>query len=186
MVNQIVSSWGVMKTVIKVLAFVMLAALVAPEASFAGRLTLAQENLIGLPNRFAVKVSYFQPEGEFSPESVKALSEEKLASSGLTIVSELASSPLAIVNVNVQRVPGASGAADDYDVDVNLYNLTLLETKYKLRKGTLWKMGSFRVKPSLDFPKDVEEQVLRLLEYLVHDYAIANPGIGSVKEEPQG
>lgn len=143
-------------------------------ARSADALTLLQENLIDMPNRFALAIVDFAADGEFTPQSVRALAEKQLQSSGFKLVPEESAPPLATIQVTVMR-------RDDpiegklYMLDVNVYNASTINTTYRLRKGTIWMVGSEKVVAGGDFPKDVEKKVSRLLRYLVQDYFTANP-----------
>ncbi len=139
----------------------------------AGHLTIKQENLRGLPNQFVVVVEPFPQDGMLTPESVKTAVETQLMTKGIKIVDDLDISPLSKINVNVNLVEGEN-AQEVYAVDLNIYNLNVIRTRYELRKGTIWMLGSFNVTPGPDFPKGVERQVSRMVNYFINDYYKAN------------
>lgn len=140
----------------------------------ANALTLLQENLIDIPNRFAVAIVDFAVDGELTPQSVRGLAEQQFQAAGFKLVSEESAPPLATIQVTVMR-------RDDpiegkvYMLDVNVYNVSTINTVYRLRKGTIWMVGSEKVAAGKDFPKDVERKLGRMLRYLVQDYFTANP-----------
>lgn len=148
----------------------------------AGALTLAQEKLIDLANRFSVVVTDFEPDGLLTPESVKSNVEQQLTASGLELAPPDSAPPLAIVTVNVAKEQIEDEPEYNYKLDINVYNLSTIGTRFELRKGTVWMIGSYRVTPGRRFPTDVERQISRMLRYFIGDYYTANP---SLKTENQ-
>lgn len=140
----------------------------------AGALTLLQENLIDLPNRFAVTVADFADDGELTPQNVRGLVEKQLQSAGFKLVAEDSAPPLATVQVTVMRRDDPA-AGKTYMLDVNVYNVSTISTVYRLRKGTIWMVGSEKVVAGQDFPQDVEGKLSQMLRYLAQDYFTANP-----------
>lgn len=134
-----------------------------------------QENLIDLPNRFAVTVSTFEDDNGLTPQSVRTLVETQLAGAGFKLVAERGAPPLATIQVMVMRQDDpVEGAV--YLLDMNVYNEATLKTKYRLRKGTIWMMGTEKVKAGEEFPGNVEGKLSQMLRYLIRDYFAMNPG----------
>lgn len=168
-----------MKTGAKVTAGFFVAAIMVLTADAASSLTLLQENLIDIPNRFTVVVADFEPDGLLTPESVKSKTEQQLSNSGFELVSPDSKPPISFVNVSVVKEYGEDETEYDYKLDINVYNIGTIKTKYELRKGTVWMIGSYRVTPGKTFPADVELQLSRMLRYLVGDYYAANPNVNA-------
>lgn len=136
-------------------------------------LTLLQENLIGIPNRFVVNVSQIDGNGPMTQASVKTMVEQQVEALGVILVKDKPAPPIAYINVNiVQREEGGEKA---YMIDLNVYNDSTIGTTYRLRKGTVWMMGSVKAVPGADFPRDVEQRISQLVQYFVQDYFAANP-----------
>ncbi len=151
---------------------VMFMAVLGP--SSAGALTLLQENLIDMPNRFAVSIVDFADDGELTPLNIRSLVEKQLQTAGFKLVAEESAPPLATVQVTVMRRDDpAEGKL--YMLDVNVYNVSTINTVYRLRKGTIWMVGSEKVVAGKTFPRDVEGKLTQMLRYLVQDYFTANP-----------
>ncbi len=160
-----------MKQRIFILLILFIAAFGSPSAS---ALTLLQENLIDVPNRFAVSIADFAADGEFTPQSVRNLVEKQLVTAGFKLVSEESAPPLATVQVTiVRRDDPAEGKV--YMLDLNVFNVSVINTVYRLRKGTVWMVGSEKVIAGNDFPKNVEGRLSQMVRYLVQDYFTANP-----------
>lgn len=138
-------------------------------------LTLLQENLMGMPNKFEVRVTLPEGEGALSKESIKAMVEQQLTALGILVAKEKSAPPIGYVNVNIARRDEPEGKA--YMVDLNIYNHSTISTAYRLRKGTVWMMGSVKVVPGADFPADVERNVTQLIQYFIQDYFAANPDL---------
>jgi len=143
----------------------------------ADALTLLQENLVGLANRFSVTVSDFEPDGPLTPDSVKSMVEEQLTNAKLNLLSRYEAPPLSHINVNVIKTPRNDEDEYDYLIDVNVYNISTIRKQYELRKGTVWMMGSYRVTPGENFPADVELQIKRIIRFFIGDYYAANPSV---------
>jgi len=138
-------------------------------------LTVLQSRLVGLPNRFTVEVPNFKPDGMLTSKSVKVMVENELAIKRLSVVDS-DEPPLAKIIINVRQNPVHDVDRDYlYYLDVNVYNLTVINTTYKLRKGTIWMFGSTEVTPGEQFPKDVERAIKRIVAYFISDYFAANP-----------
>lgn len=143
----------------------------------ADALSLLQENLIDMPNRFAVAIVHFADDGELTPQSVRGLVEKQFQAAGFKLVPEESAPPLATIQVTViRRDDPIEGKV--YLLDVNVYNASTINTAYRLRKGTIWMIGSEKVVAGKDFPRDVEGKLSRMLRYLVQDYFAANPNEG--------
>lgn len=140
-------------------------------------LTLMQERLIDMDNRFAVVVSDFEPDGLLTRGSVSSLLEQQLTLSGLEIIPVGSPPPLALINVNIVKAEGAKGGEYDYLVDMNIYNMATVNTKYQLRQGTVWSIGAYRITPGKNFPRGVEGRIRRMLRLFIGDYYTANPGL---------
>ena len=168
-----------MKTGGKVTVSLLVAALMVLTAGVASSLTLLQENLIDIPNRFTVIVSDFEPDGLLTPESVKSNVEQQLGNAGIELVSSDSKPPISFVNVSVVKEMSEDEMEYDYKLDINVYNIGTIKTKFELRKGTVWMIGSYRVTPGKSFPADVELQLSRMLRYLVGDYYAANPNVNA-------
>ncbi|GMT42832.1 MAG: hypothetical protein IEMM0002_1243 [bacterium] len=140
-------------------------------------LTILQENLIGVNTKLTVVVSDFKPDGLLTNESVQSMVEKQLISSGFEIVSASTPPPLVMVNVNIVKSVDGAGGATDYFVDINVYNLTTIQTEYKLRKGTVWNIGAYKITPGKNFPLGVEETIRRMVRYFVGDFFTANPNL---------
>lgn len=143
----------------------------------ANGLTLMQENLVDLSNRITVVVTDFEPDGLFTPEGVKSVVEAQLANSGMELVSHDSKAPLSFVNVSVVKEQRENEMEYEYKLDINVYNVSTIKTKYELRKGTVWMIGSYRVRPGRNFPDDVELQLSRMMRYFIGDYYAANPKV---------
>ena len=169
-----------MKTGGKVTVTLIVAALMVLTAGAASSLTLLQENLIDIPNRFTVVVSDFEPDGLLTPESVKGNVEQQLVNAGFELVSPDSKPPISFVNVSIVKEMSEDEMEYDYKLDINVYNVGTIKTKFELRKGTVWMIGSYRVTPGKNFPSDVELQLSRMLRYLVGDYYAANPNVNAV------
>lgn len=155
-----------------VLIFAMCMAVFGPVSAHAAN--YLQENLIDLPNRFAVTVSTFADDGGLSPQSVRAMVEARLQAAGFKLAPENSAPPLATIQVMVlRRDDPAEGKV--YLLDLNVYNVATLKTTYRLRKGTIWMMGSEKVAAGKDFPRNVEEKLSQMLGYLTRDYFAMNP-----------
>ncbi len=160
-----------MKQRIFILFVLLMATFGTPSAN---ALTLLQENLTDIPNRFAVSIADFADDGEFTRQTVRDLAERQLRAAGFKLVAEESAPPLATVQVTVvRRDDPAEGKV--YMLDVNVYNVSVIHTVYRLRKGTIWMVGSEKVVAGKDFPKDVEGKLSQMLRYLVQDYFAANP-----------
>ena len=134
-----------------------------------------QENLIDLPNRFAVTISAFADDNGLTPQSVRALVETQLTDAGFKLAPERSAPPLATIQVMVVRHEDpVEGAV--YLLDLNVYNVSTLRTTYRLRKGTIWMMGTEKVAAGEGFRGNVEERLSRMLRYLTQDYFAVNPG----------
>jgi hypothetical protein len=149
-----------------------------PKSVSALQLTVLQSRLLGLPNRFVVKVEDFESDGLLTPSSVKTLVESTLAKKGIKLAADPSTPPLAHVIVNIRQEMPPDGYGVTYFIDLNIFNDTVINTTYKLRKGTIWMMGSYKVTPGRDFPKNVEARIVKLIEYFVEDYFTANPFLG--------
>lgn len=145
--------------------------------SSAGAFSRLQENLVGLPNRFAVTVADFADDGSFTRQSVHDMVERQLRAAGFTLASENSAPPLATVQVMVVRHDDPS-EGKTYMLDLNIYNHSTLNTTYRLRMGTIWVMGSEKVVAGNEFPRDVEGKLSQMLRYLAQDYFAANPNEG--------
>ncbi len=150
----------------------MLMAIVSPSSAEA--LSLLQENLMDIPNRFALTVVNFADDGQLTPQNIRGLAEKRLQTAGFKLVAQDSAPPLATVQVTiVRRDDPIEGKV--YLLDVNVYNISTIKTIYRLRKGTIWMVGSEKVVAGKDFPKDVEEKLNQMLRWLVQDYFAANP-----------
>ena len=138
-------------------------------------ITQTQENMIGLPNRFAVVVSDFERDGLLSPDGVKSFVESLLNKLSIVLLEPKAEKPLALINVNVTKIPGETADDYKYQVDMNVYNLETINKTYTLREGTVWRMGSYVVTPTESFPEEVEDKISELVNYFIFDYFTANP-----------
>jgi len=167
------------KTGGKITVGLFVAAIMVLTAGAASSLTLLQENLIDLPNRFTVVVSDFEPDGLLSPESVKSTVEQQLANAGIELVSPDAKPPISFVNVSIIKEKSEDETEYDYKLDINVYNVDTIKTQFELRKGTVWMIGSYRVTPGKSFPADVELQLSRMVRYFVGDYYAANPNVNA-------
>ena len=143
----------------------------------ANSLTLIQENLVDVSNRITVVVTDFEPDGLLTPEGVKSVVEAQLANSGMELVSYDSKPPLSFVNVSVIKEQRENEMEYEYKLDINVYNVTTIQTKFELRKGTVWMIGSYRVRPGRNFPEDVELQLSRMIRYFIGDYYAANPKV---------
>lgn len=168
-----------MKTGGKLRAGLFVAAITILTAGAASSLTLLQENLIDLPNRFTVVVSDFEPDGMLTPESIKSNVEQQLGNAGIELVSPDSEPPISFINVNVVKEKSEDETEYDYKLDINVYNISTIKTEFELRKGTVWMIGSYRVTPGKNFPADVELQLGRMLRYFVGDYYAANPNVNA-------
>lgn len=157
------------------IAGISLAILLSSHANAAQRLTVLQSRLLGLPNHFIVKVEDFKPDGLLTPKSVKTFVETQLMKHGINLVKDTNKPPLAKIIVTIKQKSDKDRKDQVYLIDLNIYNLTVIKTRYKLRKGTIWMMGSLRVVPGKDFPRDVEKKIGKLVKYFVNDYYKANP-----------
>lgn len=163
----------------KLRAGLFVGAIMVLTAGAASSLTLLQENLIDIPNRFTVVVSDFEPDGMLTPESIKSNVEQQLENSGLELVSPDSKPPISFVNVNIAKEKTEDETEYSYRLDINVYNIRTIKTKFELRKGTVWMIGSYRVTPGKNFPADVELQLSRMLRYFVGDYYAANPNVNA-------
>lgn len=157
------------------MAGLLTALLIVVAAPCASALTLMQERLIDMKNQFAVVVSDFEPDGLLTRDSVFSLLEQQLTLSGLEVVPVGSPAPLALININVIKTRGVKGF--DYLVDMNIYNMATVNTRYQLRQGTVWSIGAYRVTPGKNFPRGVEERIRRMLRLFMGDYYTANPGL---------
>ncbi len=128
-----------------------------------------------MQNRFAVVVADFEPDGLLTKESVFSLLEQQLALSGIETVPVGSPAPLAIININIVKAQGVEGS--DYLLDMNIYNMATVNTKYQLRQGTVWSIGAYRVTPGKNFPRGVEGRIRRMLRMFIGDYYTANPAL---------
>ncbi|MBI5177980.1 MAG: hypothetical protein HZA04_01810 [Nitrospinae bacterium] len=156
----------------KCLAFIVVALAVLLPVS-AESLTLQQENLIGLPNRFAVSVAQFDGDGELTAGAVKKSVEDWLTASRLSVVEKRSAPPLSFINVAIARQDGPEGKV--YLLDVNVYSHATITTTYRLRKGTVWMMGSEKVVAGKDFPADVLGRLGTMVNFFIRDYRASNP-----------
>jgi len=163
----------------RVFLILFLATITAFSPGTAFALSAQQEDLIALPDRFAVVVSNFDPDGQVTREGMQKIVEDRLTASRLTLVNKKSPPPLAFINVNISRQDGPEGKA--YLVDMNVYNHSTVNTTYRLRKGTIWMVGSFKVATGTDFSANLEMKVKQMVDSFVRDYRIANPA-GSRQE----
>lgn len=155
-----------------VLIFAVFMAVFGPVSAHATN--YLQENLIDLPNRFAVTIATFADDDGLSPQSVRAMVETQLQAAGFKLAPENSAPPLATIQVMVVRQNDpAEGKV--YLLDLNVYNVATLKTTYRLRKGTIWMMGSEKVVAGKEFPGNVEERLGQMLRYLTRDYFAMNP-----------
>jgi hypothetical protein len=147
--------------------------LMAPGAAHA--LTLQQESLIGLPARVAVVTSSFDDDGTLTRDGVKKGVEDLLAAAKFSVVEKRSAPPIAFVNVHIARQDAPEGKS--YLIDVNVYSDAVITTAYRIRKGTVWMMGSEKVIPGKYFPDDVMGRVEQMVRFFIEDYRAANPGV---------
>ena len=166
-----------MKTGGKLASGLVTALLIVLFTAPANGLTLMQENLVDLTNNFTVVVADFEPDGLLTPEGVKSVVEAQLANSGMELVSHDSPPPLSFINVSVVKEQRENEMEYEYKLDINVYNVSTIKTKYELRKGTVWMIGSYRVRPGRNFPDDVELQLSRMMRYFIGDYYAANPKV---------
>ena len=136
-------------------------------------LTMQQENLVGIPDRFVVTVSHFDGDGALTASAVKKSVEDLLTAAQLSVVEKRSAPPLSFVNVNVARQDGPEGKS--YLLDVNVYGHSTITTTYRLRKGTVWMMGSEKVVAGKGFPNDVLGRLATMVNFFIRDYRAANP-----------
>jgi len=161
-----------------VAAFLCAMSVMALSSKADARMTLSikQERLLGLPNRFTVKVPDFQQNGKLTPYRVKEDAEKILSSGGIEIVKDDKEEPLARITVNIVLDSGGDGKSEPaYLIDINVYNISTISTEYDLREGTVWKIGSYREPVTKSFPREVDWRIKKLLEYFIEDYFTANP-----------
>ncbi len=144
-------------------------------AASAVALTSYQENLVGLDNRFSVVVSDFEPDGLFTKESIHSIAVQELEKQGLNIAPPDSENPPGVIFINIEKQEGNSSSIYSYSMDLNVYNHKTINTTYEMRQGTIWMMGSMKVVPGDDFPRNAEGHVKKLLRLFAWDYFKANP-----------
>jgi hypothetical protein len=156
-----------------------------PITANAVELTLKQERLIGMPNRFTVEVPEFEPDGPFTALRAKTFAEKVMKISGLELVQEgEASTPAPLGKVVVSIMQDENGNGDRiYVLDLNVYNIETINTEYDLRKGTVWKIGSYRETPGKKFPRGIEDRIAKLIRYFSYDFFQANPYLKQPKQK---
>lgn len=155
-----------------------------PIAADAIELTIKQERLIGMPNRFTVEVPEFETDGPFSPLRAKTHAEKVMELSGLELVTESDGStpaPLGKVVVSIVQDENEKGNRV-YVLDLNVYNIETINTEYDLRKGTVWKIGSYTETPGKRFPRGIEDRITKLVRYFSYDFFQANPYLKQPKK----
>jgi len=156
-----------------------------PITAGAVELTLKQERLIGIPNRFIVEVPEFDPDGTFTHVRAKNFAEKVMTLTGLELIQEGdLSSPAPLGKVVVSIIQDKDDNGDRiYLLDLNVYNIETINTNYDLRTGTIWKIGSYTEIPGKRFPRGIEDRIAKLIRYFSYDFFEANPYLKKPKQK---